>query len=150
MNTIIDQPSIFSLRAAAIIKRNSSVLLSKSDHHAAFYFVGGGIEPNESSDQAIIRECLEETSFRFDIDRLVYVQERFYKADNKQRREITFFYLMKENSFPIPDGMATDRSDEHLHWIDIENFKDIDIAPPFMKSGIKNLPAHLTHIISYE
>ncbi len=140
----------FSLRAAAIIRRDNHFLLCKSDRHDCYYFVGGGIEPNESSIDAIRRECFEETGCRFEIDRLVYVQERFYTIESIPHHEITFFYAMKDVVFPIPENMNTDQSDEHLHWIPLENLCSVNIVPSFMKASLACLPAQLTHIISRE
>ena len=55
----------FSLRSAALIFKNDCVLLVKSDHHHCFYTVGGGIQENETSESAVIRECYEETSRKY-------------------------------------------------------------------------------------
>ena len=84
----------FSLRAAALIIENGQILLAKSNMHDCFYTVGGGINQNEASDKAILRECYEETGYYFEIDRLVFVQERFYTLENMPHHEVTFFYLI--------------------------------------------------------
>lgn len=86
----------FSLRAAAIIIENNCLLLAKSDKYDCFYTVGGGIQQNETSDNAVLRECYEETGYHFEIDRMVFVQERFYTMNNVQHHEVVFFYLMKK------------------------------------------------------
>ena len=86
----------FSVRSAALIICNKCILLAKSDNYECFYAVGGVIRENETSENAVLRECYEETGCHFEIDRLVYVQERFYKADDIHHHELAFFYLMKE------------------------------------------------------
>lgn len=141
---------VFSLRAAAVIQRGDRFLFCKNDSHDCFYLVGGGIEPGESSEEAVLRECFEETGFHFEISRPVYVLERFYTAENISRHEITFIYLMKENAFPIPDGRNTDRSDEHLYWFPLEKISELQIAPPFIRDKLKSLPLQLTHTVSHE
>ncbi|MCM1375150.1 MAG: NUDIX domain-containing protein [Muribaculum sp.] len=78
----------FSLRSAALIFKNTHVLLLKSDCHHCFYTVGGGIRENETSESAVIRECYEETGYHFEIDRLVFIEERFFSVDNANHREI--------------------------------------------------------------
>lgn len=140
----------FSLRAAAIIIHGGRILLCKNDSHTCHYLPGGGIESGESSADAVTRELYEETGFHFEIDRLVYIQERFYTAENTSKHEITFMYLMKESSFPIPDGSSTDRKNEHLNWISLDILHEINIVPPFLASALTNLPAHPTHIITYK
>ena len=54
--------------------KNDCVLLVKSDYHHCFYTVGGGIQENETPESAVIRECYEETSYHFEIDRLVFIE----------------------------------------------------------------------------
>ena len=65
-------------------------MLFRSDHHHCFYTVGGGIQENETSESAVIRECYEETSYHFEIDRLVFIEERFFSVDSVSHREIVF------------------------------------------------------------
>ena len=140
----------FSLRSAALVIERDRVLLAKSDVHDCFYTMGGCIEQNEASNNAVLRECLEETGYHFEIDRLVFVQERFYTAENMPHHEITFFYLMKKNNFELHSGVHTDQNNEHLYWIPIEELETMNIAPAFLRKELKCIPTKVTHIISYE
>lgn len=140
----------FSLRAAALIIDDGRILLAKSDNHDCFYTVGGGIHQNEASDKAVLRECYEETGYQFEIERLVFIQERFYTVANIQHHEVVFFYLMKKNDFELKSGVNTDQNNEHLYWIPIEELEAMDIAPAFLSEEVKNIPTKVAHIISYE
>lgn len=140
----------FSLRSAALIIKNACALLVKSDCHPCFYTVGGGIRENETSESAVIRECYEETGYHFEIDRLVFVEERFFTVENICHREIVFFYLMKETDIKIVSGVSTDQNNEHLYWIPMERLKHIDLVPKFLKTSLENIPNEITHILSYE
>ncbi len=91
----------FSLRSAALIFYNKCILLAKSKHYDCFYTVGGAVRENETSENAVLRECYEETGCHFEIDRLVFVQERFYQVDGIYHQELAFFYLMKEQGLEI-------------------------------------------------
>lgn len=88
----------FSLRAAALIIHDNDLLLAQNDQYDCYYTVGGGIQQNETSENAVIRECYEEMGCHFEIDRLVFVQERLYKVEGIDHHEIVFFYLMKKTS----------------------------------------------------
>lgn len=125
----------FSLRAAALIIRQNKLLLAKSDSYDCYYTVGGGIQQNETSDNAVIRECYEETGCHFEIDRLVFVQERFFSLDNILHHEVVFFYLMKETNYELYDGINTDQKDEHLFWVPIEELDNINLVPAFLKTA---------------
>ena len=140
----------FSLRAAALIIDNGQILLAKSDNYDCFYTVGGGIKQNETSQDAVLRECYEETGVHFEIDRLVFVQERFYTTENTEYHEVVFFYLMKKNDIKLYCGVNTDQNNEHLYWVPIEELQTLNIAPAFLSAAVKNIPTEVTHIVSYE
>ena len=103
----------FTLRAAALIIRDGSILLARDDAHDCFYTVGGGIRQNESSAEAARRECREETGCALEVERLLFVQERFYSLGNTPQHEVTFFYLMKDDAVPLRSGAAADQPGEH-------------------------------------
>ena len=150
MDIEFETPNVnFSLRSAALIFHDKCILLAKSDNYDCFYTVGGTVRENETSESAVLRECYEETGCQFEIDRLVFVQERFYKADGICHQELAFFYLMKESGLEIRGGANTDLSDEHLHWIPVENLKNINLVPDFLKTAAGNIPNEITHILSY-
>ena len=150
MDIEFETPNVkFSLRSAALIFYNKCILLAKSDNYDCFYTVGGAVRENETSENAVLRECYEETGCHFEIDRLAFIQERFYKADDTYHQELAFFYLMKERSLEICSGANTDLNHEHLYWIPIENLKNINLVPDFLKTASENIPNEITHILSY-
>lgn len=145
-----NEDGCFSLRAAALITDGGRILLAKSDQYDCYYTVGGGVSQNETTAEAILRECYEETGHRFEIDRLVYVQERFYSVEQVPHHEVTFFYLMKKNQQRIPDGKTTDQNNEHLYWIPIAEAATSNIVPAFLRKGVQNIPTEITHVVSCE
>ena len=140
----------FTLRAAALIIRDGSVLLARDDAHDCFYTVGGGIRQNESSAEAARRECREETGCALEVERLLFVQERFYSLGNTPQHEVTFFYLMKDDAVPLRSGAATDQPGEHLHWLPVGALETVNVVPAFLRRGLRELPAGVTHIITRE
>lgn len=140
----------FSLRAAGLIIHDNKILLARSDDYDCYYTVGGRIQQNESSENAVIRECYEETGYRFAIDRLVFIQERFFSLENKDHHEVVFFYLMKEAPFELDSGMHTDQQNEHLYWIPVEELESINLVPAFLKVAIKNIPNEIMQVVTYE
>ena len=138
----------FSLRAAALIVRENKLLLAKSDKYDCYYT--GGIQQNESSDNAVLRECYEETGCCFEIDRLVFIQERFFSLENILHHEVVFFYLMKETNKELYSGKNTDLKDEHLFWVPIEALENINLVPAFLKTIVKSIPDGITRIVSHD
>lgn len=140
----------FSLRAAALIIQDSKLLVAKSQDYDCYYTVGGGVGQNEPTDKAVLRECFEETGHNYEIDRLVFVQERFFQLDNTNHHEVVFFYLMKDGGFEIQSGVNTDQQKEQLFWVPIEELEGINLVPAFLKTALQNIPKEVTRVVSYE
>jgi ADP-ribose pyrophosphatase len=142
----------FSYRVAALIINNNKLLVAKHIDYPCYYTVGGRVKLNETSVEAVVREVLEETGFTFEIDKLAFVQERFFKYCGKSHHEIVFFYLMKyTDGINILDGTYTDQGEkETLHWLPIGELERIDIVPNFLKTNVTKINENIIHIISKE
>ena len=140
----------FSLRSAALIIKDNKLLVAKNDNYDCFYTLGGGVNPNEASTEAVIRECREETGYDFEIDRLAFIQERFYISENCHHHEVVFFYLMKNIDVDIENGTATDQQCEHLYWLPVDGLEKANLVPAFLKTALKSIPKETLHIVSYE
>lgn len=140
----------FSLRSAALVISDNRLLVARSDKYDCYYTVGGGIRENEPSDKAIVRELYEETGCHLEVDRLVFIQERFFQCENASHHEVVFFYLMKNANIQLQNGVNTDQQNEHLYWVPIEGLEKINLVPAFLKTAIQNIPNEITHIVSYE
>ena len=119
------------------------------DKYDCFYIVGGGIHEDESSAKVVVRELYEETGYRFEIERLIFIQERFFKVGNIRHHEVVFFYLMKEADIKPQNGINTDQLNEKLYWIPIEKLKKINLVPAFLKTAVKNIPNEITNLIPH-
>ncbi len=140
----------FSLRSAALIIKDNKLLVAKNDNYDCFYTLGGGVNLNEASTESIIRECREETGYDFEIDRLAFVQERFYTLENCRHHEVVFFYLMKNIAVDIKDGTKTDQQCEHLYWLPVDELEKTNLVPAFLKTVLKSMPKETVHIVSCE
>lgn len=140
----------FSLRAAALIIQNNQLLVIKHDHFDCFYTIGGGINVNEASSDAVIREVFEETGYLLSVDRLVYIQERFYPINHTPHHEVVFFYLMKSADVRIENGTCTDHPEEKLYWLPLDELRHAKLVPEFLRTALTHLPEEIVHIISEE
>lgn len=77
-------------RSAGIVIKGGKILLMHRIKNGKEYYVfpGGGVEPDETNEQAAIREVFEETSIKVGIKKLLY--HNVYDDDTEQ-----FFYLCK-------------------------------------------------------
>ena len=140
----------FTLRVAALIIQNGQLLVVKHKAYDCFYTIGGRIKANETSADAAVREAYEETGCCFEVDRLVFVQERFFGDRDIRHHEVVFFYLMKSDGFHIEDGTCTDQREEMLKWLPIEQLSVYNLVPDFLRTAFEDLPDGVRHIISSE
>jgi len=145
------QESFLFIRAAALIIKDNKLLTAKTTD-TPHYTIGGRIEKNETSEEAVIREVYEETGYKLEIDKLAYINERFIEVNGQKIHEIVFYYLMKNNlDINIQDGCFTDQAPiETLHWLPIGSLDKTDLVPPFLREKSFDNIVGIEHIISKE
>ncbi len=134
---------ILNIRVGAIIIKDGKILMVGSERTDYLYSVGGRIKFGETAEEAIVREVLEETGVRMEIDRLGFVHENCFYGDaptnlGKLVYEISFFFYMKVpiDFSPICDSFTEDNNKEHLKWISAK--EDIKMYPEFFKTELNN------------
>lgn len=122
------------LRAAAIVLRDQHLLVLYREHDGRQYYVfpGGGIEPVESAENAVVREVLEETSIQVKADRLVY--ELYH--DNG---DIHYYYLCEYVS-----GTPALQTDTNEHQATLEG--DIHVPLWLALSRVRKEPVYPAEI----
>ena len=146
----------FRYRAAAIIVEDDYLLFAGNEKDEYLYSIGGAVHIGETSEDAVKREVYEETGVKYDIDKLVFIHENFFKGygyslQNKECHEITLYYLMKSkgNRKLNSESYTHKGIKEKMYWIPIkELYKYEKIYPIFLKEKINKLPSNIEHIIS--
>jgi ADP-ribose pyrophosphatase YjhB (NUDIX family) len=142
----------FTYRVAAIILKDNKLLMAKHEDYPCYYTVGGKVRINETSEEAIIRETYEETGIEFEIDKLSFIQERFFEITGEHHHEIVFYYLLKENTnIDLFCRSFTDQGPkESLHWLPVESLNETYIIPEFFKTKLLGTIVSIEHIVSKE
>lgn len=140
----------FTYRVAAIIIKDNKLLLVKHEDHPCYYTVGGKVKLNETSEQAVIREAYEETGISYEIDKLAYIQERFFEINGTNHHELVFFYLLRNVSeMNVLENSYTDQgAKETLHWLPLLDLDKYYIVPKFIKTALLKDISGIEHIIS--
>ena len=115
-----------NIRAAAIVIRDTKILLMHRIKDGLEYYVlpGGGVEENETVEQAVLREVAEETTLTISTEKLLYV--------HKYTQSTQYFYQCKYIS-GTPQLAA---NSEELLESSAENF----FEPLWMETAqVKNL-----------
>ncbi len=121
------------VRATAIIIKDSKVLLMHRKKKGEEYWVlpGGGIEENETAEEAVIREVWEETGLK-----VLQAKFAFTNAIH-DNIEHPFFYCDIEDGEPVLNGPEkVVNCEENWHnpeWIDLEIARQLAIYPATSK-----------------
>lgn len=144
----------FTYRVAALIIDQGRLLVVKHMDHPCYYTVGGRVKFGETSEEAVIREVMEETGLALPVDRLAFVQERFLELAGRKHHEIVFFYVMKGDlEIDLGRRRFTDQGPrEALHWLPIDELAHYDIVPAFLKARVASLGelTGIEHVVSRE
>lgn len=147
---------VFNMRVGAIILRDGKVLMVKNNREPYYYSVEGRVKLQETMEEAIIRECFEETKVHFEVDRLVFIHENFFPVQSgpygeTQFHEISFFYLMKPIEVEVKsESYTSEGMEERLEWLPISNLQDTVLFPEFFKSELTCLPTEIKHIVTIQ
>ncbi len=146
----------FRLRAAAIIIEQNQVLFATNASESYYYSVGGGVMLGESIEEAVKRETLEETGIPYEIERLAFIHENFFKRNDGMFKgltchEITFYFLMKPRGTQQLNSHSTTQDlEEKMNWLPIDELHKYDAYPRFFAEKLKNLKPYPEHIITHQ
>lgn len=146
---------ILNIRVGAIIMKDEKLLMVGNEKSNYLYSVGGRIKFGETAEEAIVREVLEETGVKMEIDRLGFVHENYFYGDSpsnlgKLIYEISFFFYMKisSNFAPISESFMEDNSKEYLKWVSLD--EEIKMYPEFFRTELKNPTDTVKHFVNDE
>ena len=136
--------------AKAAIVQNDKILLQcciDSDTGLAYYELpGGGQNPHETMEQAVVRECLEETGYHIEIIRFLALSEEIITLEKTWRdypshaHRIFHIFLCR-----LTDAPPAPHSEEDTHQIDIRWFPLAEV--PHLRLRPTNLRAALLPLL---
>lgn len=153
--TVQCEDGLINIRVGAIILKDGKILMVENQRNDYLYSVGGRIKFGETAEQAIVREVLEETGVKMEIDRLGFIHENYFFGDAKTNYrkliyEISFFFYMKvpNNFTPKCDSFTEDDSKEYLKWVSLND--EQKIYPAFFKTELKKPINGVRHFVTDE
>ncbi len=112
------------LVSAAIIKREDKVLIAQRNRHKSqafkWEFPGGKIEANETVQESLERELMEELSIRIAVRE--FFAESIYNYDSGEIKLIAYFADYVEGEISLMEHEA-------VEWVTIGELKNYDFAP---------------------
>ena len=126
----------FGVRATALIVQNRKLLVTKDK--GKYYTIGGAIQVNERTEDAVVREVREELGVKVQAGQLAFVVENRFEEDGVYWHNIEFHYLV-DLLEDAPLTMQEDEKRQPCEWIDLDQLKGINLVPAFFE----NSPARL-------
>lgn len=133
------------IRSCGVLIENDKLLLIKhlgiGELGEFWNCPGGGIEPNENLEQALIREFKEETNLKIEIEKFAFCVE----FNEKPLHAIEFYFFVKRVSGTLALGLEPEIVDfsvlSELKWFDFEELINLDS---------RRKPNFLNYIKSFE
>lgn len=132
--------------ARAVIIHDGKLLLVKmQDRRGVFYILpGGGQRPGETLEQAVERECQEETGCQVEVGKLLYIREYIGKNHtfSKSHRRFHQLEAVFEARITSRDNFGTgsenDKKQIGLSWIPVTELPHIEFYPKHVRDIIKD------------
>lgn len=135
--------TVFGVRATALIVQNNQLLVTKEGDY--FYTIGGAIQINESTEDAVVREVREELGVRAQAGQLAFVVENRFEQDGVSYHNIEFHYLVNLLE-EAPLTMQEDEKRQPCEWINLDQLQNIQLVPAFLKTSLPTWDGQLRHI----
>ena len=135
--------TVFGVRAAALILQNGKLLVTKDK--GKYYTIGGAIQVNESTEDAVVREVKEELGVRAQAGQLAFVVENRFEQAGVHFHNIEFHYFvyLLERA---PLTMQEDAKRLPCRWIALNQLHTVPLKPTFLKTALPEWNGELRHI----
>ena len=135
--------TVFGVRATALIVQNRKLLVTKDKNQ--YYTIGGAIQVNERTEEAVVREVREELGVKAQAGQLAFVVENRFEQAGIHYHNIEFHYLV-DLLEDAPLIMQEDEKSQPCEWIDLDKLEDIQLVPAFLKTDLPDWDGQLRHI----
>lgn len=124
--------------AKAVIIEDNKVLLIKNLNENGFWYIfpGGGQDFNESLDEAVKRECIEELGAEVDVHELLYIRDYIglnHEFD-ENAHQVEFYFKCSLKTRPNVE-LATETGDIQVafEWISLDGLDSCELYPKVLR-----------------
>ena len=135
--------TVFGVRATALIVKDNRLLVVEDED--GFYTIGGAIQVDEATEDAVVREVKEELGVASKAVQLAFIVENRFEQDGVSYHNIEFHYLV-DLLEDAPLTMQEDEKTQPCAWIDLDQLQNIQLVPAFLKTALPDWDGQLRHI----
>ena len=135
--------TVFGVRATALIVKDNRLLVVEDED--GFYTIGGAIQVDEATGDAVVREVKEELGVASRAVQLAFIVENRFEQTGVHYHNIEFHYLV-DLLEDAPLTMQEDEKTQPCEWIDLDKLEDFQLVPAFLKTALPNWDGQLRHI----
>ena len=137
----------FKFRVCGILKHNNKYLAVKINGNQFYCLPGGHVELDEDTAMAVKREMQEELGYNVDVEKLIAINQNFFKtSEGKPFHEIGFYYIVKaqnEQDVNVNDYTREELDKgkiQHLEfkWLTLDELRQANFMPHFVADAIEN------------
>jgi len=135
--------TVFGVRATALIVKDNRLLVVEDED--GFYTIGGAIQVDEATEDAVVREVKEELGVASRAGQLAFIVENRFEQAGIHYHNIEFHYLV-DLLEDAPLVMQEDTKQLPCRWIALDDLHTVDLKPAFLKSALPEWDGQLRHI----
>ena len=135
--------TVFGVRATALILQNRKLLVTKDK--GKYYTIGGAIQVNESTEEAVVREVREELGIKAQAGQLAFVVENRFEQVGVHYHNIEFHYIV-DLLEDAPLTMQEDAKPLPCRWLALDDLHTVNLKPAFLKTALPDWDGQLRHI----
>ena len=135
--------TVFGVRATALIVKDNRLFVIEDEDGC--YTIGGAIQVNETTEDAVVREVKEELGVTSTVGPLAFVVENHFEQAGIHYHNIEFHYFV-DLLEDAPLTMQEDAKPLPCRWIALDDLHTVDLKPAFLKTALPDWNGQLQHI----
>ena len=135
--------TVFGVRATALIVKDNRLFVIEDEDSC--YTIGGAIQVNETTEDAVVREVKEELGVASRAVQLAFIVENRFEQAEVHYHNIEFHYLV-DLLEDAPLTMQEDAKPLPCRWLALDDLHTVNLKPSFLKTALPDWDGQLRHI----
>ena len=135
--------TVFGVRATALIVKDNRLFVIEDEDGC--YTIGGAIQVDEATEDAVVREVKEELGVASKAVQLAFIVENRFEQAGVHYHNIEFHYLV-DLLEDAPLTMQEDAKPLPCQWLALDDLYTVNLKPAFLKTTLPNWDGQLRHI----